>query len=96
MLVVNHQFYVDLGETASYYPVISVITAEDFKFCLDYSQFESELMATGNNCDTRHHAIISLLDIRQGSHNLQAYTDKFLKLKARNQLEDKLSAILYR
>ncbi|KAJ9049386.1 hypothetical protein DSO57_1025121 [Entomophthora muscae] len=70
-------------------------TAKDVEFCLDYSQFESKLMATGNNQDTRHHALISLLDIQQGPHLLQAYTNKFLKLKARTQLKDKLSAILY-
>ncbi|KAJ9072901.1 hypothetical protein DSO57_1022230 [Entomophthora muscae] len=33
-VVVNHQFYVDLGETASYYPVISVTGATPF--CLAY------------------------------------------------------------
>ncbi|KAJ9055472.1 hypothetical protein DSO57_1003549 [Entomophthora muscae] len=70
--------------------------AKGVKFCLDYSQFEGELMATGNNQDTCHQALINLLDIKQGPHTLQSYINEFLKLKTRTQLEDKLSAILYR
>ncbi|KAJ9083095.1 hypothetical protein DSO57_1038115 [Entomophthora muscae] len=71
-------------------------TTEDVKFCLDYSKFEAELMSTGNDQDTRYYVLNSMLEIQQANRPIQAYIDKFLKLKAHTQLEDELSAIILR
>ncbi|KAJ9066360.1 hypothetical protein DSO57_1010314 [Entomophthora muscae] len=42
-------------------------TDEDVEFCLDYAKFKAELMATGEDCNTRYYALNSLLEIQQGS-----------------------------
>ncbi|KAJ9072260.1 hypothetical protein DSO57_1029488 [Entomophthora muscae] len=71
-------------------------TAEDVEFCLDYSKFETELMSTGNDQDIRYYALNSMLEIQQANCPIQAYINTFLKLKMHTQLEDELSAIIFR
>ncbi|KAJ9087694.1 hypothetical protein DSO57_1030618 [Entomophthora muscae] len=52
-------------------------------------------MATGEDCNTRYYTLNSLLEIQQGACPIQAYIDKFLKLKTCTQLEDKLAVIIF-
>ncbi|KAJ9087687.1 hypothetical protein DSO57_1030723 [Entomophthora muscae] len=71
-------------------------TAEDVELYIDYSRFEAKLMSTGNNQDIRYYTLNSLLEIQQGNCPIQAYIDKFLKLKTFTQLEDELATIIFR
>ncbi|KAJ9061816.1 hypothetical protein DSO57_1016893 [Entomophthora muscae] len=48
-------------------------TAEEVEFCLDYAKLEAELMATGEDCNTRYYALNSLLEIRQGPCGVPVY-----------------------
>ncbi|KAJ9080424.1 hypothetical protein DSO57_1025173 [Entomophthora muscae] len=52
-------------------------------------------METGEDCNTRYYALNSLLEIWQGACPIQAYIDKFLKLKTLTQLKDKLTAMIF-
>ncbi|KAJ9085606.1 hypothetical protein DSO57_1012404 [Entomophthora muscae] len=55
--------------------------SEDMEFCLNYTRVEDKLMTTGNNKNTRHQTLLTLLEIKQGQCTIQCYIKKFLKLK---------------